>query len=165
MAVVFSSMAFSQKVEQKLSEKVKVTFAGKPEEKKAENGAVVYYYTKDSTLAYMGMSLDLSAMGLTAEAVSALGDGLWDQIKNGMLAQMPGATISKDQIVTLKGKNSLYVEIDGSNSTAPQLKGKKNFGYLFFVGAVLHQVSFYSTNPAAKLEDAKEFFDSVVIVD
>ena len=163
--LILSQTAFCQATEQKISEKVKIVFPGKPEEQKGANGAVVYNFTKDSTLSFMAMSLDLSPMGLTAEAVTAMGDGLWDQIKNGMLMQMPGATISKDQVTTIKGKSCLYLEIDGSNSTSPLLKGKKNIGYMFFVGALLHQVSFYSTNPPAKIDDAKGFFDSMVIVD
>jgi len=165
LAASLSLSAFAQPTTQALSEKVKVVFPGKPEEIKAPNGAIVYTFKKDSSVAYMAMSFDLSAMGLTADVIASAGDMLWDQMKGGMVAQMGGATIAKDEVTQFKGKSSLYMEIDGSNSSAPQLKGKKAFGYMFFLGAVLHQVLFYSGDTTAKKEDGSAFFDSVSIVD
>ena len=163
LAASISLAAFAQPTTQAISEKVKVVFPGKPEEIKAPNGALVYSFVKDSSISYMGMSFDLSAMGLNADMIAAAGDALWEQMKGGMLAQMAGATLSKDEVTNFKGKSSLYMEIDGSASTAPQLKGKKAFGYVFFIGSVLHQVLFYSASPTAKKEDGTAYFESVVI--
>jgi hypothetical protein len=165
LAASLSLAAFAQSTTQSISEKVKVVFPGKPEEIKAPNGAVIYTFKKDSSVAYMAMSFDLSAMGLTAEVIASAGDMLWDQMKGGMVAQMGGATIAKDEVTQFKGKSSLYMEIDGSNSTSPQLKGKKAYGYMFFLGAVLHQVLLYSGEASAKKEDGAAFFDSVTIVE
>jgi len=165
LAASISMTAFAQSTTQTISEKVKVVFPGKPEEVKAPNGATIYTFKKDSSLSYMGMAFDLSAMGLTAEAIAAAGDMLWDQMKGGMVAQMAGATLAKDEVTQFKGKSSLYLEIDGSKSEAPQLKGKKAYGYVFFIGSVLHQVLFYSADPKSKKEDGAAFFDSVTIVD
>ena len=166
VSIIASSAVFAQSTELKISEKVKVTFPGKPEEKQGPNGAVVHFYaTKDSSTAYMVVNVDLSQMGLTAEMITAYGDALWEQMKGSMIAQIPGAVLTKDQISTFKGKSSLYTEIDGTNSTAPLMKQKKAFGYSFFVGAVLHQVTYYSSSPTAKADDAASFFNSVVIAD
>ncbi len=163
LAILLTGAAFSQSTEQALSEKVKVTFPGKPNIQKLDNGATVYTNAKDSTTSYMGMGIDLTQFGLTAETIATMGDGLWEQMKGPMLAQMPGAVVVKDEITNFKGKSALYLEIDGAKSTAPLLKGKKIFGYAFFVDAMLHQVMYYSTAPAAKMDDAKPFFDSVTI--
>jgi hypothetical protein len=157
--------SFAQSAEQKISDKVKVMFPGKPEEVKAPNGATVYTFKKDSSVAYMGMAFDLSAMGLTADMIASAGDALWDQLKGGMTQQMGGAVIAKDEVLTFKGKNSLYLEIDGKESTTAQLKGKKAYGYVFFIGSVLHQVLYYSGDKGAKKEDATAFFDSVTITE
>lgn len=165
IATSLSLATFAQSTTQSISEKVKVVFPGKPEEMKAPNGASVYTFKKDSSIAYMGMSFDLSAMGLTADVISSLGDGLWEQMKGGMVAQMGGATLAKDEVTQFKGKSSLYMEIDGTNSSAPQLKGKKAYGYVFFIGSVLHQVLFYSGDAKSKKEDGTAFFDSVTIVE
>jgi hypothetical protein len=165
LAASISMVAFAQPTTQAISEKVKVVFPGKPEEVKAPNGALVYNYVKDSVTAYMGMSFDLSALGLTAEVIASAGDAMWEQMKGPMVAQMAGGTLAKDEVTTFKGKSSLYMEIDGTNSTAPQLKGKKAFGYVFFIGSVLHQVIYYSSDPAAKKDNAATFFDSVVVSD
>jgi len=81
----------------------------------------------------MGMAVDLSPMGLTEDLITAAGDGLWDQLKMGLMTQMAGANLLKDEVVQYKGKNALYLEIDGAGSSAPQLKGKKAFGYLFLM--------------------------------
>lgn len=165
LAVSMSCFAIAQSTTQSISEKVKVVFPGKPEEMKAPNGALIYTYKLDSSVAYMGMSFDLTALGLTADIITSLGDGLWDQMKGGMVAQMGGATLAKDEVTQFKGKSSLYLEIDGSKSTAPQLTGKKAYGYMFFIGSVLHQVLFYSADPKSKKEDGTAFFESVVISD
>jgi hypothetical protein len=163
LAASISLAAFAQPTTQAISEKVKVVFPGKPEEIKAPNGAVVYSYAKDSSVSYKGISFDLSAMGLNADMIAAAGDALWEQMKGGMIAQLAGATLSKDEVTNFKGKSSMYMEVDGTASIAPELKGKKAFAYTFFIGSVLHQVWYYSANPAAKKEDATAFFDSVVI--
>ena len=102
-------------------------------------------------------------MGLMGDPIEMMGEGFWEQLKAGMSSQMAGANINKDMITKFKDKNSLYIEIDGANSADENLKGKKAFGYIFFIGPVLHQVLYYSTNKDAKAEDAKSFFDSVEI--
>ncbi|MCX6205860.1 MAG: hypothetical protein NTZ19_06380 [Bacteroidetes bacterium] len=163
VAICITVASFAQATEQQLSEKVKVVFPGKPEATDLPNGPKVFSYKKDSSVAFMGMAFDLSPMGLTEEVIAAAGDGLWDQIKGGMMGQMAGANLTKDEVVQFKGKSALYLEIDGKESTAPQLQGKKAFGYLFFSGAILHQILYYSSDPAAKKEDATAFFESVVI--
>lgn len=165
LAASISLAAFAQATTQSISEKVKVVFLGKPEEMKAPNGALVYTFKKDSSVAYIGLSFDLSAMGLTADIVTSMGDGLWEQMKVAMAAQMGGATLAKDEVTQFKGKSSLYVEIDGSNSTSPQYKGKKAYGYMFFIGSVLHQVLYFSGDTTSKKEDGATFFDSVTIAD
>lgn len=165
LAASISLAAFAQSTTQSISEKVKVVFPGKPEEMKAPNGALVYTFKKDSSVAYIGLSFDLSAMGLTADIVTSMGDVLWDQMKGGMVAQMGGATLAKDEVTQFKGKSSMYMEIDGINSTSPQYKGKKAYGYMFFIGSVLHQVLYFSGDATSKKEDGAAFFDSVTIVD
>jgi|SRR5574343_565593 len=163
--IVFASVqiANGQNVPQKISEKVTVIFPVKPEEKSA-NGATVYFASdKDSTKSYGALVFDLSAMGLMGDPIEMMGEGFWEQLKAGMSSQMAGANINKDMITKFKDKNSLYIEIDGTNAADANLKGKKAFGYIFFMGPVLHQVLYYSTNKDAKAEDAKAFFDSVEI--
>ncbi|MBS1626911.1 MAG: hypothetical protein JSR09_07450 [Bacteroidetes bacterium] len=162
---VFTVCIFAQPVQQKVSDKLTVTFPGKPEEQKpaGDAGPAIYSYSKDSSTSYMAMSYDLSPMGLTAEAIAAAGDGLWDQMKSGMTQQMAGAIITKDEKAKYKDTDAYFLEIDGATSTAPQLKGKKAFVYVFFIGSNLHQVAFYSAKKDAKVEDGKDFFDSAVI--
>ena len=163
--VVFASVqiANGQNVPQKLSEKVTVVFPTKPAERSA-NGATIFFATdKDSTKSYGALVFDLSAMGLMGDPIEMMGDGFWEQLKAGMSSQMAGANINKDMITKFKDKNSLYIEIDGANSSDENLKGKKAFGYIFFMGPVLHQVLYYSSNKEAKASDAQAFFDSVEI--
>lgn len=159
----FAQMSYGQNIPQKLSEKVTVVFPAKPGEKSA-NGATIYFASdKDSTKSYGALVFDLSAMGLMGDPIEMMGEGFWEQLKAGMSSQMAGANISKDMITKFKDKNSLYIEIDGTNSSDENLKGKKAFGYIFFMGPVLHQVLYYSTNKDAKASDAQSFFDSVEI--
>ncbi|MBS1642864.1 MAG: hypothetical protein JST94_02690 [Bacteroidetes bacterium] len=162
---VFTVCIYAQPVQQKVSDKLTITFPGKPEEQKpaGDTGPAIYSYSKDSSTSYMAMSYDLSPMGLTADAVASMGDGLWDQMKTGMTAQLGGATITKDEKVNYKGVDAHFLEIDGTSSTAPQLKGKKAFVYVLFLGANLHQVAFYSVKKDAKIDDGKDFFDSAII--
>jgi hypothetical protein len=161
VACSLSATVMAQVTPQKISEKVSVSFPGKPEETKNPMGGSIYAYKKDSSNAYMAMALDLTNMGLTAEMVESMGDGLWDQMMGGMTQQMPGAVIGKTDKIQIKGKEGRYLEIDGTNSTAPNLKGKKAYCYLFFMGATLHQFAFYTDKKDAS--DAKPFFDSITI--
>jgi hypothetical protein len=163
LAILLTTSSFAQNTEQLLSEKVKVVFPGKPEKQTTPNGATVYVNMKDSNTYYMGMSLDLAPLGLTEEMILSAGDGLWEQMTGPMMAQLPGAALTKDSVMSWKGKSCLYMEIDGSKSTAPLLKGKKAFIYAFFVGSLIHEVVYYSTSPTAKASDAKVFFESVAI--
>lgn len=162
-AVSISLMA--QSTPQKISEKVTVTFPGKPEETQLPTGASgsVYTFKKDSSLTLMAMAIDLSQAGLSAELIQSMGDGLWDQMLAGMTQQMQGATLTKSEKLDFKGQKSAYIEIDGSNSSDEKLKGKKAFAYLFFIGANLHQVMYMSASKDVTAADAKSFFDSVTI--
>ncbi|WP_439506665.1 hypothetical protein [Sediminibacterium sp.] len=161
--VIGAASVHAQNIAQKLSEKVTVQFPAKPSEK-TMNGATIFYVAdKDTSKGFGALVFDLSAMGLMGDPIEMMGDSFWDQLKAGMSSQMAGANISKDLITRFKEKNSLYVEIDGTNSSDDNLKGKKAFGYIFFIGPVLHQVLFYSTNPSAKAADGQAFFDSVEI--
>ena len=163
LLLVVTVAVHAQNIAQKLSDKVTVQFPTKPSEKSL-NGATIFYSTdKDTSKGFGALVFDLSAMGLPGDPIEMMGDSFWEQLKAGMSSQMAGANISKDLITKFKEKNSLYVEIDGANSSDENLKGKKAFGYIFFIGPVLHQVLFYSTNPSAKAEDGQTFFDSVEI--
>lgn len=153
----------AQLTTQPLSEKVKVIFPGIPEEKKLPAGGSMYMYAKDTGTGYMAMGLDLTAMGISPEIVTALGDVIWEQLKAGIPAQMGGVTIAKDQVLQFKGQSCLYLELDGTKSENEQFKGKKAFGYLFFLGSVLHQVMYLSAAPNASADDAAPFFNSIEI--
>lgn len=163
--VLFASIAVvkAQNVAHKVSEKVTVQFPTKPDEKSMNGITIFFAKDTDTTKGFGAMVFDLSAMGLTGDPIEMMGDSFWEQFKAGMTAQMAGATINKDQITRFKDKNSLYLEIEGSNSADEPLKGKKAFGYVFFIGPVMHQVLFYSSNPSAKAADGQGFFDSVEI--
>ncbi|MDD2794066.1 MAG: hypothetical protein PHD73_12870 [Sediminibacterium sp.] len=164
MLVVFQQdLLHAQLTPQPLSEKVKVIFPGIPEEKKLPAGGSMYMYAKDTGTGYMAMGLDLTAMGVSPEMVTALGDVIWEQLKAGIPAQMGGVTIAKDQMIQFKGQNCLYLELDGTKSENEQFKGKKAFGYLFFLGSVLHQVMYLSAAPNASADDAAPFFNSIEI--
>jgi hypothetical protein len=162
LVVISTCTLMAQSTPQKLSDKVTVTFPGKPEEQKLGNGAGAFSYKKDSSQTYIGMSVDLSPMGLSAELVQSLGDGLWDQMLATMPAQMGGSTIVKSDKTTFKGKSSLYLEVDGKSSSNPEYKDKRIFAYMFFIGSSLHQVA-YRTSGDALPAEAKSFFDSVTI--
>ncbi len=164
VVLVIVTGAAAQPVEQKLSDKVKITFPGTPVLQDGDNGATVYSYKKDSSVAYMAIGVDLAPLGLTADMITAAGDAVWEQMKAPMMQKLPGAVLTKDQVTTFKGKSALYMEIDGTKSGAPNLAGKKTFGYSFFVGTLLVNVTYYSASPTAKMEDAKAFFDGVVVI-
>lgn len=156
----------AQKTEQVVSEKMKVVFPVKPEKQDMPNGGSMFQAkSADGNTSYIAMSLDLSGMGLTAEVVESMGDMLFEQVKMGMSSQMGGAEISKDEVVTFKGKKALYVEIDGKNATGEEIKGKKAFLYIFFIGAQMHQVGFRSSKAGATKDDEKEFLESVSLKD
>jgi hypothetical protein len=123
----------------------------------------MFMYAKDTGTGYMAMGLDLKAMGISPEIVTALGDVIWEQLKAGIPAQMGGVTIAKDQVLQFKGQSCLYLELDGTKSDNEQFKGKKAFGYLFFLGSVLHQVMYLSAAPNASADDAAPFFNSIEI--
>lgn len=163
-AIIIVAAASAQVTEQKISDKVKVTFPGPPTLQDGENGAIVYSYKKDSSIAYMAISVDLAPLGLSADMIAAAGDALWEQMKVPMMQKLPGAVLTKDQVTTFKGKSALYMEIDGSKSDAPNLAGKKTLGYSFFVGTSLINVTYYySAATTVKTEDTKAFFDGVIV--
>lgn len=163
MSVSFAIMA--QKTVQKISDKVTVTFPAKPEQQTpmGDNGPRMFTLTKDSSSMYMAMALDLTPMGLSVETIESMGDGLWDMLTGNMTQQMGGAEIVKSEKTQIKGKTGRYLEIDGAKSTAPNLKGKRAFCYLFFVGSNLHQFAYYTDKKDATVNDAKDFFDSIAI--
>ncbi|MFY9464217.1 MAG: hypothetical protein WAP48_03965, partial [Sediminibacterium sp.] len=120
IALLLHGVLSAQLTPQTLSEKVKVIFPGIPEEKKLPAGGSMFMYAKDTGTGYMAMGLDLSAMGITPEIVTALGDVIWEQLKAGIPSQMGGVTIAKDQLIQFKGQSSMYLELDGSKSENEQ---------------------------------------------
>ncbi len=165
MITVFSTSLMAQSTQQKISDKVTVTFPGKPEETQLPNGTSgsVFTYKKDSTLSMIAMAIDLSQAGLTADLIQSLGDSFWDQMIGGITQQMQGATLTKSEKGTFKGQKSLYMEIDGANSSDDKFKGKKAYGYVFFIGANMHQLLYMSAAKDAKPSDAQPFFDNVKV--
>ena len=88
VCAMFSGMLFAQPAETYIGEKVKVTFPGKPDSTSNQTGAKIFTYNKDTSKIYSTLMLDVAPMGLSADMVASMGDGLWDQIKYPMMAQM-----------------------------------------------------------------------------
>ncbi|MEI8111948.1 MAG: hypothetical protein WCH59_13260 [Chitinophagia bacterium] len=163
MSFIFCGALFGQPAQMSLSEKVKVTFPGTPDSMTIENGAKMFLYKKDSTKKILSsVSIDLAGYGLSAEMVASMGDGLWDQIKSPMLAQMGSVDIIKDEIIQFKGKSCLKVELDISKANSSNVKGKKMYMLCFFVGSVLNQLN-YATSTDNSKEDAEAFFNTLSV--
>lgn len=159
LVVVFS---FAQSTVVDVSSKVKVTFPTKAEKTPGPmEGMTVYTTEEKNAKSYMALSMDMSAMGVTGEMISAMGPMFFEQMKAGMMGKMKGAKISKEETTTFKGKSAIYLEIDGSESSDEKIKGKKVSMYIFFIDATMHQLGVYGKNPTK--EEEKDFFDSVVI--
>lgn len=161
-AIVANVAVFAQSTTVDISSKVKVTFPSKAEKKPGKLDAMSIYATEAvNGKSYIGMSLDMSAMGVTSDIVTAMGPMLFEQMKGGMMGELKGAKITKEETTTFKGKSALYLEIDGSESNDTKIKGQKVCMFIFFIDATMHQVGVYGKKPTK--EDDKEFFDSVVI--
>ena len=162
-AIVVSGTLLAQPAQMNLSEKVKVTFPGIPDSMTIENGAKMFVYKKDSTNRILSsVSIDLAGYGLSADMVASMGDGLWDQIKSPMLAQMGSVDILKDEVIQFKGKSCLKIELDISKASSANVKGKKMYMLCFFVGSVLNQLN-YATSLDNSKEDAEAFFNTLSV--
>jgi hypothetical protein len=161
-AVLATTLVVAQSTVVDISNKVKVTFPVKAEKSAGPMEGMNLFTTEVvNDKSYIGISLDMSAMGLTADVISAMGPMLFQEIKGGMMGKMMGAKITKEETTTFKGKSALYLELDGSESQDSKLKGKKLCMYIFFIDATMHQLGVYGKNPTK--EEEKEFFESTVI--
>jgi hypothetical protein len=161
--LLFSAILIAQPSATVIGEKVKVTFPGTADSTTNPMGAKIYRYTKDSTINYGALVLDLAPMGLQAEMVSSMGDALWEQLKSGMIQQMGNVDLKKDEIVQFKGKSCLKMEIDMSKAANTELKGKIMYTLAFFSGSVLHQLSVTTSSTDGKQPDAEAFFNTLVL--
>jgi hypothetical protein len=162
--LLFATLLIAQPSTTIIGEKMKVTFPGPIDSTTNPMGAKVYrYVSKDSSIAYGSLSVDLSPMGLQPEMISSMGDALWEQMKTGMMQQMGNVDMKKDEIIQFKGKSCLKMELDISKSDNPELKGNTMYSISFFSGSVLYQLSVISKNAASKQKEAEEFFNSLVI--
>ena len=163
VCAIFSGMLFAQPAETYIGEKVKVTFPGKPDSTTNQTGAKILIYKNDPAKVYGTVTLDVAPMGLSADMVASMGDGLWDQIKSPMLAQLGNVDILKDEVVQFKGKSCLKIELDISKSTDENMKGKKMYMMCFFIGSVLHQLNFIELGTNNMKEEAEAFFNTLTI--
>lgn len=146
-----------------MSEHVKVVFPARPEMQTLPTGGTLYLLNKDAQTTYTAMGIDLGSIGLTADFVKSEGNKLWEQLKEAIFSQLTGVSITKDQTRIFKGRNSLYIELDGINSEDIQFKGKKAYTLLFFEGRILNQFMYLSSSKNSKPEDANVFFNSIII--
>ena len=160
---MFSGMLFAQPAETYIGEKVKVTFPGKPDSSSNEMGGKILGYKNDTTKIYGTVTVDLAPLGLSADMVSSMGDGLWEQIKSPMMAQMGNVDILKDEVIQFKGKSCLKVELDISKAATENMKGKKMYMLCFFIGSVLHQLNVTSLTDTDMKADAESFFNTLTI--
>lgn len=163
VCAMFSGMLFAQPAETYIGEKVKVTFPGKPDSTSNQTGAKIFSYNKDTSKIYSTLMLDVAPMGLSADMVASMGDGLWDQIKSPMMAQMGNVDILKDEVVQFKGKSCLKIELDISKAATENMKGKKMYMLCFFIGSVLHQLNVATLNATEMKPDAEAFFNTLII--
>jgi hypothetical protein len=163
ISALFSGLLFAQPAETYIGEKVKVTFPGKPDSATNPMGAKMLTYKNDPAKIYAALSLDVAPMGLSADMVASMGDGLWDQIKSPMMSQMGNVDILKDEVIQFKGKSCLKVELDISKSSAESLKGKKMYMLCFFIGSVLHQLNVTALTDTDMKADAEAFFNTLTI--
>jgi len=161
--LLFSAILIAQPSATVIGEKVKVTFPGTADSTTNPMGAKIYRYTKDSTINYGALVLDLAPMGLQAEMVSSMGDALWEQMKGGMLQQMGNVDMKKDEIIQFKGKSCLKMELDISKVQSAELKGKTMYSLSFFSGSILYQLNIISNSTESKQKEAEEFFNSLVL--
>jgi hypothetical protein len=136
---------------------------GKPDSATNPMGAKILTYKNDPAKICAALSLDVAPMGLSADMVASMGDGLWDQIKSPMMSQMGNVDILKDEVIQFKGKSCLKVELDISKSSAESLKGKKMYMLCFFIGSVLHQLNVTALTDTDMKADAEAFFNTLTI--
>jgi hypothetical protein len=109
------------------------------------------------------MSMDMSLMGLQAETIKNMGDGIWNQMKSGMIQQMGSASVKKEEFVQFKGKKCLKLELDVSKTNSEELKGNNLYSINFFSGSNFYQISVLSRSNFSKLIEAEDFFNTLVI--
>lgn len=162
MFSVVTVVAQSTTVE--LSSKVKVTFPVKAEKQAAPMETMKVFTTEETNnKSFMSLSMDMSAMGVTAELIEGMGPAFFEQMKAGMMGKLKGAKVIKEEVTKFKGKTALYMEIDGADSEEKGIKGKQSAMYIFFVDATMYQVGFYAKKVTK--EDGADFFESVVITE
>lgn len=163
MAVLVSGTLLAQPAQTYIGEKIKVTFPGTPDSNVNQMGAKALTYKKDPTKAFGTVAIDLAPLGLSADMVSSMGDGLWEQMKSPMLAQMGSVDLIKDELVQFKGKSCLKMELDISKVNTPEMKGKKMYMLNFFVGSVLYQLNVIAIASDNMKDDAEAFFNTLTI--
>jgi hypothetical protein len=157
-SLLFSALLIAQPSVTVLGEKVTITFPGSARITSNEGGIKVFEYSKDSI-----MSMDLSLMGLQAETIKNMGDGIWNQMKSGMIQQMGSASVKKEEFVQFKGKKCLKLELDVSKTNSEELKGNNLYSINFFSGSNFYQISVLSRSKLSKLIEAEDFFNTLVI--
>ena len=162
-SLLFSALLIAQPSVTVLGEKVTITFPGSARITSNEGGIKVFEYSKDSIILYAAMSMELSLMGLQAETIKNMGDGIWNQMKSGMIQQMGSASVKKEEFVQFKGKKCLKLELDVSKTNSEELKGNNLYSINFFSGSNFYQISVLSRSNLSKLIEAEDFFNTLVI--
>jgi hypothetical protein len=162
-SLLFSALLIAQPSVTVLGEKVTITFPGSAHITSNEGGIKVFEYSKDSIILYAAMSMDMSLMGLQAETIKNMGDGIWNQMKSGMIQQMGSASVKKDEFIQFKGKKCLKLELDVSKTNSEELKGNNLYSINFFSGSNFYQISVLSRSNFSKLIEAEDFFNTLVI--
>jgi len=163
LATLVSGTLLAQPAETYIGEKIKVTFPGIPDSNVNQMGAKALAYKKDPTKVLGTVSLDLAPLGLSADMVASMGDGLWEQIKSPMLAQMGNVDLVKDELVQFKGKSCMKMELDISKANSENLKGKKMYMLSFFVGSILYQLNVIAIASDNMKDEAEAFFNTLTI--
>ena len=161
--LLFSALIIAQPSVTVLGEKVKITFPGNASITSNDGGIKVFEYSKDSIIIYAAMSMDVSLLGLQAETIKNMGDGIWNQMKSGILQQMSSASVKKEEFVQFKGKKCLKLELDVSKANYEELKGNNLYSFNFFSGSNFYQISVLSRSNLSKLIEAEDFFNTLVI--
>ena len=162
-SLLFSAHIIAQPSVTVLGEKVKITFPGNASITSNEGGIKVFEYSKDSITIYAAMSMDVSIMGLQAETIKNMGDGIWNQMKSGILQQMSSGSVKKEEFVQFKGKKCLKLEVDISKANFEEIKGNNIYSLNFFSGSNFYQISVLSRSNLSKLIEAEDFFNTLVI--
>ena len=135
-----------------------------PQEPTKDSNAQYTFFrlrTADSTATLGAVAVDLSATGVSAEQYEEMAqeDEFWQQVEQGILAQMPDAKLLKSERRQIVGKPALYVEIERDNAN----KKDKDLMYqwTFMKGTMNHSVVFVSLQGKGNLKLRDEFFATV----